>query len=855
MTQQQVAGAGAGEAVPWQQVRQLFERLADESPRQRARALRDQPAALRHELVQLLAQHDAELHATDADGAAFLAVPPPLPAAAEPDRRGQRLGPWELVGRLGRGGMGEVWEARRADGAYDARAAIKVLRGGFDSAALLARFAQEQRLLARLNHPHIARLLDAGRTDEGQPYFVLEAVDGRPLDEACRGLPLAQRIALFLQLADAVAHAHRMRLIHRDLKPSNVLVTVDGEVKLLDFGIAQALDVGSTGAAEGADPARGLTPGHASPEQVRGEPATAASDVYSLGVLLYQLLVGRRPHGGPEASPQRLLHAVLQERPTRPSLAAVGSDGGVPAPQLDGDLDAIVLKALAREPAQRHASVAALAQDLRDHLAGRPVSARAPTPWYLATRFVRRHRAVIAASGLALLAIAGGLGATAWQARDAVAALALLALVAGLGVSTWQARAASRARDAAQARLAQMHTLVRDIVMRYADTVTYLPGGLKMKADLLRDTLAQLERLALAGDDPVLAGERAKALARLADMELAGLDATLDDPQAAQRDAEAALALFPAGEPAHRDDPGYYMWWARALRARWHSQRGAGDLQAALASGERLAGMLRAALARFPGEPLLRNEYASALFGLGQMHDTWQLVHTGHSERALELFAESASQYRLLLAENPAQPEVLYQLGTIAGAQQIVRYKQGRLDEAVALGREAVALREQALATDPQNVGFRHGVAGEANNLTMVLLAAGHVDEALAASARGELLMQALEAEDAGVQRWGRTRRWFALHRGRALLAAGQPAQALSRFALALEAMLDDTPATRRRRGWCWLEAARAQRALGDAAAATDAAARCVAELEPVLAAQPGDAEARAWLDAARGLA
>jgi serine/threonine protein kinase len=275
-----------------------------------------------------------------------------------------------------------------------------------DSPVCWRAFALEQRALARLNHPHIAHLLDAGRTADGLPYIVMEAVAGRPIDLACAGLPVAQRLALFLQLADAVAHAHRALLVHRDLKPSNVLVTGEGQVKLLDFGIAKALDPleGSDGHTTVAGE-RPYTPHYASPEQVRGEPVGTATDIYSLGVLLYLMLTGQRPYGRGATSAAEAARCVLEEQPVRPSALTAESDqpGLAADPQwlatrrtLEGDLDNVLLKALDKRPEGRYASVDAFAADLRAYLAGYPVSAR-PAGWaYRARKFVGRHRLGVA---------------------------------------------------------------------------------------------------------------------------------------------------------------------------------------------------------------------------------------------------------------------------------------------------------------------------------------------------------------------------------------------------------------------------------------------------------------------------
>lgn len=853
---------------PWLAVKSLFERLVDMPAAERSRALAQAAVApeIAREVIELLAQHETE----ERRGGSFLAAAallPPEVTLATPDRQGQRLGPWRLDRRLGAGGMGEVWEARRADGAYEARVAVKLLREAADSRLVLEHFAQEQRLLARLNHPHIARLFDAGRTDDGQPYFVLEAVDGQPIDAACRGLGLAARLRLFLQLADAVAHAHREQLIHRDLKPANVLVNADGQVKLLDFGIAQALDLSLENAAP-ATTLRPLTPGYASPEQVRGEGVTAATDIYSLGVLLHLMLTGDRPYrlepGREHHTVHSALRAVLEQEPLPPSRTPLATatplaDAGVDRRLLAGDLDSVVLKALAKSVAARYATVEQLASDLRAVLAGQPVSARRHTVAYLAAKLIRRHRAAAAASALALLALVAGLGATAWQARDAVAALALAALAIGVGVSTWQTRRAAAARDDARERLAQTNKLLRDIVMRYADTVTYLPGGLRMKGDLLRDTIAYLDQLALGADgDAELAGERAKALSRLADMQLPGLDATLDEPQEAQRNCELALALFPAGESAHRDDPAYYVWWARAMRVRQVGQRQAGDALAALHTTQRQRGLLQSALARFPRDAKVRFEYGSTLVGIGQAYDTWNDASLNRPELALENFAAAEAVYAQLHAENPADGDALYQLGTLAGAQMIVMKKLGRLEEAVAHGRRAVAYRENCLALQPDNVAYRDGSAGERNNFTLVLLQLGTpegVAEALEVSARGEDIINRLQQLDPGLPTWAARRRLFALHRGRALLAAGDAAAARPRLQDALDGMAEaGAGALLRRRGWCALELARAQQALGESDAARAMSQAACHDLRRFLQASPGDPEAVPLLAQAQAL-
>ena len=332
---------------------------------------------------------------------------------------GETVGSYTLERELGQGGMGTVWLARRSDGRYEGQVAIKFLdaprfeRGGIE------RFRREGSVLARLAHPNIARLIDAGVTDRGQPYLVLEYVDGEPIDRWCsvRDLGTRERVRLFREVLAAVAHAHSKLILHRDLKPSNILVTTDGHVKLLDFGIAKLLDESSTDAPALTQlAARALTPDYASPEQILRQPLSVASDVYSLGVVLYELLCGRRPYKLKHDSLGSLEDAIVTAEPAPPSAAA-----SVPSQRrgLVGDIDTIVLKALKKAPADRYATANELLDDLDRHLDGLPVRARADSLWYRSRKFARRNAVFLAAGGLATTALLVGLGTALWMAQEA----------------------------------------------------------------------------------------------------------------------------------------------------------------------------------------------------------------------------------------------------------------------------------------------------------------------------------------------------------------------------------------------------------------------------------------------------
>jgi serine/threonine-protein kinase len=353
--------------------------------------------------------------------------------AGPPLAVGQRIGSYRIVREVGRGGMGSVYLAERADQEFEQRVALKVVRRGMDTEEIVHRFRAERQILAHLDHPNIAKLFDGGTTEDGRPYFVMEYVEGRPVDEECdaRKLATAERLELFRTVCAAVHFAHQNLIVHRDLKPGNILVTADGKPKLLDFGIAKLLDPNQEPFALTRADLRMMTPDYASPEQVRGEAITTASDVYSLGVLLYVLLTGHRPYRALTQAPQDLARAICESDPPRPSSVVARveevkrSDGSVQAltpesvssvrdgeertlrRRLSGDLDNIVLKAMQKDPQRRYASVDQLSNDLERHLHGLPVVARKDTLGYRTRKFVGRHPGGVAVAALLLLLILG----------------------------------------------------------------------------------------------------------------------------------------------------------------------------------------------------------------------------------------------------------------------------------------------------------------------------------------------------------------------------------------------------------------------------------------------------------------
>lgn len=408
------------DALRWRELSSWLDQLLelDEDGRLvRLREVAGRDPALAAELEKMLA------HARDSEQ--FMAQP--VFSAPGSSREGTRIGPYRLLRLLGEGGMGEVWLAERCDGMYERKVALKLLRSGLAEPGLHARFARERQILARLQHPHLAQLHNAGIDPQGHPYFALDYVQGEPITEYCqRGmLPLDERLRLMLQVCSVVAHAHANLVVHRDLKPSNILVA-DGAVKLLDFGIAQLLDPDGIAAAAAGEP-RAFTLHYAAPEQVRGDPLSTRTDVYSLGVVIYEVVTGHKPYRLRRQSDSEWERSILDVQPLPASRRLLQGETGMPvqpaarrlARRVRGDLDLLLGKAMAKDPQQRYGSVDALAEDLRRFLDGRPLRAHPPGTGYRLRKYLRRHRWGVAGASLALSALLAVSTMAVWQARQA----------------------------------------------------------------------------------------------------------------------------------------------------------------------------------------------------------------------------------------------------------------------------------------------------------------------------------------------------------------------------------------------------------------------------------------------------
>jgi serine/threonine-protein kinase len=806
------------DAHRWRLARDLFEAVADAAPEQWQDQLLAQcphDAALREEALALLQADAAATRAT-----AMLARAPDIVYGLAQELTGRHaatgnggvsagllLGPFRLIREIGRGGMGAVWLAERADGEFRQQVAIKLIRGGWDAADTQQRFRAERQILAGLQHPNIAHLVDGGVGADGRPWLALEYVDGTDLRQWCdtRTLDLRQRLELFLTVCEAVQHAHQRLIVHRDLKPSNILVSQAGTVKLLDFGIAKLLDAESAAASA----TRIFTPEYAAPEQVRGEAVTTAVDIYALGLLLYELLSGQRPYTVENSTPAAYERAILDQEPTRPSLIVTRDATHAQAiaakrhltperlrRELRGDLDAIVLKALRKEPALRYASVGEFVADLQRYLRHEPVQARRGNWRYSAARFLQRHAAA---------AVFG--------------TVALLALVGGLGAAVWQAQVARGERDAARQALGFMTTLFDN-----ADPARQKGDKLSVR-DLL-DAGVQNMRGALAGQDLA----RARLLVTMASAYLG-----IGQPEPAAPLIDEALAIATARgdrvleasaliQQCRRLDLGNDSSGCPALLDRAESLLDAADPEQAQLIAYSLA-------LRVYGLELDNrfDDIAAAmrrglsLLGDSPEHRFLRVQLSGHLAHALskqdrpsEAEVVLRPQLDSLRGDATAERVLLADvLGTLASAVA----RQGRAEEAVGLRREALTVMEALYgANDP-------AITPHLNGLAVALNAAGRSDEALP-------LLERTVALDRSRGEEGTHELASSLcNLGALLLVAGRDADARAR--------LDEAVAVAHRSGIvgelgrCLLWRASATLIAGDPAAARQDTARARAVLAP----------------------
>ncbi|MCP4655611.1 MAG: serine/threonine protein kinase [bacterium] len=729
------------QAERWQRIETLFAAAAERSVGERAEFLEtrcgDDPE-LRTEIERLL----------DADERAGTFIEDAVETAASELEIGRSIGPYQVIRQLGRGGMSSVHLAVRADAQFRKRVAIKLVRRGMDTDDILRRFRNERQILASLDHPNIAKLLDGGTTDDGLPFFVMDYIEGEPIDTYCdqQQLSIRQRLILLRDVCSAVHYAHRNLVVHRDLKPSNVLVTTDGVPKLLDFGIAKLLNPELT---EGSLAPTGrllrlMTPSYASPEQITGGAITTASDVYSLGVLLYELLTGRRPYRV-EGGPEEIERVICTQRPDRPSTTVTrevtstvtGGEGAVRSPMelshtrgaspeqlrraLRGDLDNILLMALRKEPARRYGSVEQLAEDLGRHLTGRPVIARKDTVAYRAGKFVGRHRLGVAAAVTSLVLI--------------------LALTITLAVQSARIRherdRATHERD----RATRVATMLNEL-FEIAD-----PGEVRGNSITARELLDHgVEQIRQLGDEPET-GTLLDTLARLYE----------------------ELGLYERSIPLRER--------SLAIYRRTYGDQAGETAEALNHLGRTLAlnGEFADAEPRFREALTIRRrlfprDHPEILFGLNNLA---LILHDLGDYHGAEQRYEEGLEIQRRLRDDQERTELI-----LLANRALLHYDMGEYQEAEDQFREVLATRRQALGPSHENT------ARALDSLGMTLHARGRYEEAEARLREGlEIRLRVLGEQHLDVAR-SRT------NLGKLLCDRGAPEEAEPLLRLALEQRL-----------------------------------------------------------------
>ena len=674
----------------WKQVQAVFEQALEKRDAERSAFLQQNcngDDELRREVESLLSAHAEAGTLFDKPG--LFLTDEILNAGAVP--AGQQIGAYRIVRELGRGGMGAVYLAERADERYRKRVAIKLIKRGMDTDAVLRHFRREQEILAGLDHPNIARLFDAGTTADGLPYFVMEYVEGVAIATYCdqQRLTIDQRLRLFLQVCAAVSYAHRHTVIHRDLKPSNILVTSDSVPKLLDFGIAKVLQTG-----DGTEPLmtatglRPMTPEYASPEQARGEPVTTTSDVYSLGVVLYELLTGRSPYQLTYHAPRDVERAITEQEAKKPS-TAIGKNKQSKienrnSKMLRGDLDNIVLMALRKEPTRRYQTVEQFADDVRRHLEARPVMARRDTIGYRASKFVQRNKIATAAALLILVSLVAGLLATAWEARRA---------------TVEKTRAEKRFNDVRQ--------LAHSVLFDYHDAIKDLPGATHARERLVKDALSYLDSLASeAAGDPTLQRELAAAYERVGDVRGGAFSASLGDRKGALDSyfkslqiRQALASAAPRDLQSRRDLAAIYRKIGNTLFETSEQSRGFDYLQNALALYSVIA-------SEKPRDGEVKRELANTYNDVGIA-----LENRGDMRGALQNHRKAIALREELLGANPQELQARRDLSVSYVNSGRALYFAGDVSGAIEINRKAIDLRVALVAQAPTNADYRRLLA------------------------------------------------------------------------------------------------------------------------------------------------
>ncbi len=717
------------DAARWERVKEVFSTAVDLGEAARQPYLDESCAGdpeLRAEVVSLLDAHEQTGDFIDLPAAqqTLGLAPDPQPLSWI----GRRIGAYRILAEIGRGGMSEVFRGVRADDEYHKEVAVKILRPGYDTRSLVERFKAEKRILASLDHPNIARILDGGSTDEGLPYLVMDFIKGRPIDEYCRDrqLTLRERLQLFRSLCSAVQYVHQHLMVHGDLKCNNVLVTDEGFVRLLDFGVARLVNAipGGGHADQDTSGPIALTPEYASPEQIRGGLVSTPSDVYSLGVMLYKLLTGRLPYGAAGgALPHELAIQICEQDPPPPSQVFGRTAGAVPGSgrQLCGDLDSIILRALRKDPATRYPSVEQLNEDIGRYLAGFPVIARPAGVSYKLRKFCGRHRAGIAAMGLFVLTLIGGIVAASWEAHIA-----------------------RQERARAERHFDEVRRLAETFMFDLHEAIQNLPGATPARHILVSNSLKYLDSLTVeSAGDPTLQRELATAYEKVADVQGGYRTANLGDTAGAVASYHKALDIRSSLLASQQSDLELRRELLRTYAKLGEVLSDMRDTQGAIASSRRALQIAEALTASAGANAADKRNLGSVYVSLG-----WQLANANERERGLLLMNQGTAVFETLIDADPHDVRSRHNVAVAYGRMGEILMGAGRYQDALRMHTRQQEIVHALSVADPANSDLQTIEAYALLGIATVLSKQGTPREALLKQTQAMNTLRALFEAD-----------------------------------------------------------------------------------------------------------
>lgn len=721
------------DSAQWKIIKDTFSAIVDLPPSERLPILNDTADEIRREVEKLLFSHDKS---ADFIEKPFIIEHGLAEYDLDENLIGKQIDDYVILEKIGAGGMGAVFLAEHRGEDFTQKVALKLIKRGMDTNAVLKRFLMERQILAQLEHPNIARLIDGGSTTDGTPYFVMEHVEGENIKEFCENqqFDIHERLEIFIKVCAAISYAHQKLVVHRDIKPSNIIVTETGEPKLLDFGIAKLLspDWNVSTAEATATQLRALTPEYASPEQIRGQMTTTSTDVYSLGVVLYELLTGMRPFQSRDKSPFDIAEKIVTQEPLRPSEAIsnfklqisnfkakretfpnneqlkTNSEQNPKSKTqnpklLKGDLDNIILKALRKEPERRYQSVQEFAEDIRRHLKGLPVSATADSSVYRFSKFVQRHRTGVLLSSFFMILI-----------------------LAISGVAVWQAISAKRAQTRAEMRFKQVREIANTVLFDYYGKIENLPNTIELRQKIVSDALTYLDNLAAENTDDIsLKRELAKAYDKISEVQFGLSNGNLGDSAGALGNAEKALQIAKEIAEDKNAAPEDLLFLADMYLSLAGAKGETGDLAADVSLKKNAIGIYEKIYSASPHDVTAENNLAKGYFFIAT-----PMKFLGDTNGAIENLQKSAEIYQKLASQVPNEPKYFRNVALSYKYIAPLYLREGNTKDAINFSQKAAEIDEKRLNSNSSDLQIKYDLSRSYEILAESFLDSDNIEKA-----------------------------------------------------------------------------------------------------------------------------